>query len=78
MGKANTPPAQASLEWAQAAHPLSLPTLETHSISVGRSSLQTRTGTARGPLVQALGRGQAPLPPAPAVAASETTKSPVR
>lgn len=36
MGKANTPPAQASWEWAQAAPPLSPPTLETHSIGVGR------------------------------------------
>lgn len=49
MGKANTPSAQASWKWAQAAHPLPLPTLETHSIGVGRSSL--RTGTAQGPLV---------------------------
>lgn len=51
MGTANSSPAQDSREWAQAAHPLSLPTLETHSIGVGWSGLRTQRGTALGPLV---------------------------
>lgn len=51
MRKANTPPAQDSWEWAQAAQPFSLPALETHSIGMGWSGLRTRTSTALGPLV---------------------------
>lgn len=57
MRKASTPPAQASWEWARVVHPLSLPSLETHSFSVEWFSLQTWTGTALGPLCVSAGEG---------------------